>query len=167
MEHLGTTHPSAVVARINLCFWKRSCDFPKAPAQGWGGSGLEAAMLLLFPRFFTPKRRGSSPPCRVSVPLWGRDRPRPPLGTRPAVCSPEGTLTALTLKSNFGQAESSSIVHKPDIYVSEILPLQDALLFMILSNKMPPRPQPTSFSFPDVFVGQSSPTESLKASACP
>lgn len=72
-------------------------------------------------------------------------------------CSPfpEGTLTALTLKSNFGQAQNSSIVHKPDIYVSEILPLQDALLFMILSNKMPLCPQPSSFSFPDVFVGQS------------
>lgn len=68
---------------------------------------------------------------------------------------PKGTLTALTLKSNFGQTWSSSIVHKPDIYVSEILPLQDALLFMILSNKMPLRPQPSSFSFPDVFVGQS------------
>lgn len=68
---------------------------------------------------------------------------------------PKGPLTALTLKSNFGQTWSSSIVHKPDIYVSEILPLQDALLFMILSNKMPLRPQPSSFSFLDVFVGQS------------
>lgn len=123
-------------------------------------------MLFLFP-CFSPKKPWLLTPCRVSVPLWGWDRPHSPLSTRPAVHSPEGTLTALTLKSNFGQAESSSIVHKPDIYVSEILPLQDALLFMILSNKMPPCPQPTSFSFPDVFVGQSSPTESLKASARP
>lgn len=61
---------------------------------------------------------------------------------------PEGTFTALTLKSNFGRARSSSIVHKPDIYVSEILPLQDAVLFMILSNKMPLHPQPSSLSLP-------------------
>lgn len=106
-------------------------------------------------------------PGAVSLPHFG-DR----TGTFPAQLwsrspFPEGTLTALTLKSNFGQARSSSIVHKPDIYVSEILPLQNALLFMILSNKMPLRPQPSSFSFPDVFVGQSLSMESLKASACP
>lgn len=59
------------------------------------------------------------------------------------------------------------MVRKADIYVSEILSLQDALLFMILSNKTPLRPQTTSLSFPGGFVGQSSRTESLKASACP
>lgn len=59
------------------------------------------------------------------------------------------------------------MIRKADIYVSEILSLQDALLFMILSNKTPLRPQTTSFSFPGGFVGQSSRTDSSKASACP
>lgn len=131
-------------------------------SQSAGGSDAPSYSQGFFPKSLyawmsgmvwaaTPRGRGSSPQRRVWVPLWCQESHRSPLGTRPAVHLPKGTLTALTLKSNFGQAQSSSIVHKPDIYVSEILPLQDAPLFMILSNKMPLRLPPTSFSFPDVL----------------
>lgn len=61
----------------------------------WGGGGTGVASV--------PPRPSSGPgPASVAAPHQASRRP--PLGTRPAVHLPKGTLTALTLKSNFGQA---------------------------------------------------------------